>query len=384
MDQVEFIPVGNNDLKKEEENDLKQLKLPSSVFQSDVEEKIGLLNRAAPKSGPTLVGMDSDLLEVLETLDDEYAVEEVVKGDELKDEFDDDEDEEEYEEVEGELEGILAEIIDDEGDDNEDNDEEHDDVGSLPDFGDDFETRSKFTEYSMSSSVIPRSEQLEILDDKFEKFFDEYEEENTGALDMDEISGFRDQNSEIMKKIVEEYQEKKRKERVKLDKGDILNKAYEDNNEEDEDVDDKEFVEEKAGEKWDCESILSTYSNIYHHPKLISEKIQLNRSGLPKDVLGKSGLTASALKKLDRFNNEDVQTQDGDIDLASRVSELSVRNKHETLEEKRTRKQAVKALKRERRIEKKSNTLAFKEEKMLLKKAEAANNRNNIRGPHLL
>jgi len=23
--------------------------------------------------------------------------------------------------------------------------------------------------------------------------------------------------------------------------------------------------------KWDCESILSTYSNIYNHPKLISE-----------------------------------------------------------------------------------------------------------------
>lgn len=24
-------------------------------------------------------------------------------------------------------------------------------------------------------------------------------------------------------------------------------------------------------EKWDCESILSTYSNLYNHPKLISE-----------------------------------------------------------------------------------------------------------------
>lgn len=24
-------------------------------------------------------------------------------------------------------------------------------------------------------------------------------------------------------------------------------------------------------EKWDCQSILSTYSNIYNHPKLIEE-----------------------------------------------------------------------------------------------------------------
>ena len=49
--------------------------------------------------------------------------------------------------------------------------------------------------------------------------------------------------------------------------------------------------------------------------------------------------------------------------LASRVSVLSIRNRHETLEEKKTRKNAVKELKRERRVEKKANKLAFKEEK---------------------
>ena len=49
--------------------------------------------------------------------------------------------------------------------------------------------------------------------------------------------------------------------------------------------------------------------------------------------------------------------------LASRVSVLSIRNRHETLEEKKTRKNAVKELKRERRGEKKANKLAFKEEK---------------------
>jgi protein LTV1 len=30
-------------------------------------------------------------------------------------------------------------------------------------------------------------------------------------------------------------------------------------------------VEVKPDEKWDCESILSTYSNLYNHPKLITE-----------------------------------------------------------------------------------------------------------------
>lgn len=30
-------------------------------------------------------------------------------------------------------------------------------------------------------------------------------------------------------------------------------------------------VEPRERDKWDCESVLSTYSNIYNHPKLISE-----------------------------------------------------------------------------------------------------------------
>ena len=29
--------------------------------------------------------------------------------------------------------------------------------------------------------------------------------------------------------------------------------------------------EEEPEKKWDCESILTTYSNIYNHPRLISE-----------------------------------------------------------------------------------------------------------------
>ena len=33
----------------------------------------------------------------------------------------------------------------------------------------------------------------------------------------------------------------------------------------------------KPGERWDCESILSTYSNIYNHPKLITEPAPTKR-----------------------------------------------------------------------------------------------------------
>lgn len=51
-------------------------------------------------------------------------------------------------------------------------DEEEDEVCSLngPQYTfKEEETKSRFTEYSMSSSVIRRNEQLTLLDDKFEK-----------------------------------------------------------------------------------------------------------------------------------------------------------------------------------------------------------------------
>lgn len=50
-------------------------------------------------------------------------------------------------------------------DDEVDNDD--DDLVSL----DREETKSRFTEFSMSSSVLPRNDQLTLLDDRFEQVF---------------------------------------------------------------------------------------------------------------------------------------------------------------------------------------------------------------------
>ena len=43
--------------------------------------------------------------------------------------------------------------------------EQDDDIGSM----NGFDTKSRFTEYSMTSSVIRRNQQLSMLDDKFEE-----------------------------------------------------------------------------------------------------------------------------------------------------------------------------------------------------------------------
>ena len=79
-----------------------------------------------------------------------------------------------------------------------------------------------------------------------------------------------------------------------------------------------EMFEDKPKDRFDCQSILSTYSTLYNHPKLISEvskkkkidPIRIDgKTGIPKDVLGRSGLTEGALKRLDRQNMADHQAR---------------------------------------------------------------------------
>lgn len=48
-------------------------------------------------------------------------------------------------------------------------DELEDDVGSMPSFSDDDDAKTRFTNYSMSSSVIRRNQGLTLVDEKFEQ-----------------------------------------------------------------------------------------------------------------------------------------------------------------------------------------------------------------------
>lgn len=133
-----------------------RLNLPSSVFASKHEEKEGMLSRAAPVSGPQL-HLDPDLVAAMD------------------EDFD-------YSDPENQLEDNFIELAEGVASDQEFDDEfeggsdfgseERDEVGSLPDselsFNDE-ETKSRFTNYSMTSSVIRRNEQLTLLDDRFEQ-----------------------------------------------------------------------------------------------------------------------------------------------------------------------------------------------------------------------
>merc|ERR1712055_276548 len=181
-----------------------------------------------------------------------------------------------------------------------------------------------------------------------------------------------------MKLLIKESDKEKALTRQQLEREREVQKNMLEESEEESEMEEIEVKERK--EKWDCESVLSTYSTLYNHPKLISEQkpdqIKLSsKTGIPKNVLGR-GLTVGALKQLDM---ETGVLEEDMMSVRSKISEFSIRPKHETPEEKKARKAGLKEIRRERREEKKANSEAFKSEKVRQDKMNI-NIKNNMQG----
>lgn len=363
----------------------KQLNLPSSVFASEVEEDVGLLNKAAPQG--LRLDLDPD---IVAAMDEDFDFDDPEN--ELEDNFielanDPDASDEEDGSVGSDFN--MSELDDEEEDGSEDGSETRDKVGKLGgrmcQFADE-ETRSRFTEYSMTSSVMRRNQQLSLLDHRFEKMFEEYDDNEIGALDCEEIEGYVPTTSDQLLECVAEFD--------KRDPSEDMTKDYERpsinldalmESDSGDDLRDFEVREGNDEEKWDCQSILSTYSNIYNRPKVISErnsnpgKIRLSRkTGLPLGVFdsGNEKLTPKALAKLDAEQGSTPQAADRAETIISTLSTLSIRPKDETPEERRERKRLLKEYRRERIVERKANTAAFKDEKKRQEKILLNNKRN--------
>lgn len=372
----------------------RKLQLPSSVFQSEVEEDEGLLNKAAPRPGPR---PDLDP-EVVAALDDDFNFSDPEN--ELDDDFmaqamggeDEEYDEEEEERSDIDSDGQMY------SDDDEENEEElMDRLGPLmrKDRFEDEETKSRFTEYSMSSSVIRRNEQLSLLDDRFEAFYASYDDPELGPLDMEEIEGTWGQKHPLVLGCYKQYKNSGKMEEYNKKWDSQRIKKFENEINSDDDMVDMEVSEEDKQKKWDCESILSTYSNIYNHPKLINEPRRKKKSiieidpktGVPMNTLGNGAgkLTTKALAKLDA---ETDAKETGPKSLCAKsvmstLSVLSMRPKDESVEEKKERKKLLKEYRSERRIEKKANADAFKEEKKRQVHIKI-NKQNNIQGKQIV
>ncbi|XP_066249012.1 protein LTV1 homolog [Euwallacea similis] len=348
-----------------------KLKLPSSVFASEMEEEVGMLNKATPVLGPQL-HLDPDLVAAM---DEDFDYDN--PDNQLEDNF---------------IELAQGVVSDDEFNEKDednyyDSDDALDEVASLEDTFLKEETKSRFTNYSMTSSVIRRNNQLSLLDDRFEKMYQCYDEHEIGALDTEEIEGHMPESSEVLLKYAEEFE--KQQKRELLDKERVMRQLQEDS---DDDWEEMRQVEVNEEEKWDCETILSTYSNLYNHPKIIKEpsknKIKVdNKTGIPKNVLDSNKLTINALNRFDEQNSFDSPNSGSKSttgqSVISQLTALSIRNKEETSAERRERKNALKEYRKERRLEKKMNTQAFKEE-MKRQVKIGINNRNNVQGNRIL
>ncbi|WAR23534.1 LTV1-like protein [Mya arenaria] len=348
--QVEMVDEG---VAVEENKSAPRIQLPSSALPSEYEKPVGLLNTALPIRGPR-PDWDPD---IVEALDDDFDF------DNPDNQLDDDfmqianttknigEEGSDLEEV-SDLDSNMADLSD------------NDDFDGDFKYGDqmfmDEETKSRFTNYSMSSSVIRRNEGLTLLDDRFEKVFEGYDDAEIGALDSEDIDGSLQQGSMMLDSIVQEFEQTQNLKKLSevVDEGVGGGGGGGDVGSESDTDSDTELVtvEVRPEEKWDCESILSTYSNLYNHPRLIKEPTKnkpvklKGKLGLPEDSIASRGLTE---KDLNMLNQREP------MDKAS-----TYRPKDETAQERANRKKAIKEDRRERRQEKKMNKTAFTKEKI--------------------
>ncbi|XP_029800411.1 protein LTV1 homolog [Suricata suricatta] len=382
-------PRGRDEKEETLETSTTGIQLPSSVFASEFEEDVGLLNKAAPVSGPRL-DFDPDIVAALDDdfdfdnpdnlLEDDFILQankptEEDGMDVQKAEAGDDS---EWEDVDDE----TGRGSDDESCGSAGSSAEAMSVQGRPPgavehhlFWEE-ETKSRFTEYSITSSVMRRNEQLTLHDERFEKFYEQYDDDEIGALDNAELEGSIQIDSNRLEEVLNDYYKEKAENCVKLnslepfeDQDLLMNEL--DRSDEEEII---TVVLEEAKEKWDCESICSTYSNLYNHPQLIKyqpkpKQIRISsKTGIPLNVLPKKGLTAKQVERMQMINGSDLP----------KVS-TQPRSKNESKEDKRTRKKAIKEERKERRVEKKANKLAFKLEKRRQEK-ELLNLKNNVEG----
>ncbi|GAA5977686.1 hypothetical protein JCM11641_001378 [Rhodosporidiobolus odoratus] len=286
--------------------------------------------------------------------------------------------------------------------------------------------------FSMSSSAMFRNEQLRTLDDRFdqiEKMYDESDSDSWGGSgdeevateDEEEHANPREDLNEIMDDFLSRFEviggkfrpvldplsatagegvaanasklDRLRAELASLDLGEEVEGedpeltakrrekerilAIVARQEREEDGKGRKMPkvkilsEERGAERWDCETVLSTYSNLSNHPRMLRLRDSLGKkkstvaqikldpkTGFPM-VDGKSVLDARphvAAPGDDTIMEEDEDGEEYEI------RETVKRPRDETNQDKKARKAAVKAERAERRQEKKSTKETFSNE----------------------
>lgn len=375
--------------------------LPEEALPSKIESKVGIMNQPAIPEEYDMF-MDPDVIDALEALEDEDYIETS-----LDDNF--------FSQIDGsdeEFETLEAEELDETAGwedhfrrfkaskDNCSDYAESEDEG-LPKG---ISKKTSASKYSMTSSAMFRNKGLTLLDEQFDRIEEEYEleSEEDGCPELVEL---REDFDQIMDDFLDNYEVVGRRMTPRMEgdtslgKLDHLRKAFleaQDTTAEelkkvitaqlakDESAEpiENEFIEEESPEaRWDCESILSTYSNIYNRPAIISEpsnktRIRINSRGFPRV---EPITSPSPLSKSSSTDDDDSQSESDD----NKEQINFTRAKGESKEEKKARKNLAKELKKERRETKKANKVLFQQLHRQRNNARSHNAVSHVKAIHI-
>ncbi|KAF9469714.1 LTV-domain-containing protein [Collybia nuda] len=242
--------------------------------------------------------------------------------------------------------------------------------------------------YSMSSSSMYRNEALQTLDERFDqivlKEYGENSDEEGPSSDEDEnddapeLITSREDFESMMDEFLNDYEILGRKLKPRLagdtgvEKLDTIRRAMgqdervrlreHDDDDNDDDIMMPFEIDDKK-DRWDCETIISTYSNLENHPRLIRArdprpvtKILLDpKTGMP---FHENAPRPQARPRARQAPFRDVTSDSGsDTDTPSRHT--ITRPRDESKDERKTRKSAVKAERQARRMDKKATKEQF-------------------------
>eukprot|EP01083_Nonionella_stella_P077726 212368_1 len=204
-----------------------------------------------------------------------------------------------------------------------------------------------------------------MLDAQFEHLLDAYTDDEIGELDEEEVHG--DLSISQLDGVLDEFLDKKHRRRVETDpnadatlhahRGLSYLEQSEPTDESSEQIErniDATFKKPEK-EKWDCESVISTFSNLENHPNMIGatrkrktvrNPIKLSSRGIP-------------LNTLPALPEDPASCGDSDSENTPRANHVMRRRNSESAEEKRVRKRAVKEERARRRAEKKVSKCIF-------------------------
>ena len=208
--------------------------------------------------------------------------------------------------------------------------------------------QSKFTDCSMTSSAVARNEGKQMIDAQFDRLIEEYDGGMTGEQEdeivaVDDITRGSDQ---LLERVLKQFKQIRFEDTSVNKPGDSVRINEDVDSSSDSDIDSKLealYFQSPDREQWDCESILSTYSNLYNHPKLITLPVRNRQTN-------------------EVTNKEEIgSTSTGGVSvLSDRRAHLRVRG--ESAEVKRERKMLVKRERQEAREMKKQTKQIYKTE----------------------